>query len=585
MKNRACCWILVLLGAGIILSGILSVVLISSLASLGNQKATIEPGSYLMVDLSGATAEYRTAPSIEIWQRRTTTLADYLESLKIAAVDPRISGVVIRPTGSAGFAGLRELREAVLTFKESGKPVYAYMEVGTDRDYYLSSVADTIIVSPATSGGLVMLGLGVSSTYLARTFDKVGIKFHVLHVGEYKGAYENLQLDKMSAPLRESLVALLDDVFGTYVRETAESRTQIERAFFEKTLLEPQELFITGSRAVELGLADLALDWGELRERIKVGDDFNGISPDRLIKTRTILKTGNEIAVLFAQGVISYGEEADDPTEIGEGIHSRDVIAQLRDLREDPDVKAVVLRVNSPGGSALASELILEEVKRLKSEKPVVVSMGNVAASGGYYISCAGNRIIAQPNTITGSIGVVSVLPNAEGLFDKIGARVETVEKGKWAQFFRIDKEFTPEQEAVMMGFMNNVYQGFVANVADGRGLPIDSVEMAASGRVWTGAQALKLRLVDELGGLDLAIDRAAELADLERSSAAIRHYPRERDLISYLLQMMRTTAQLVTGHLFFPENELDLQHAAEYLNRFLKNRDYVQMILPIELP
>jgi protease IV len=586
MKNKACCWILIALGAGTLLMGISAAILFSTLARHGGSTAAFKSDSYLVLSLDGPIVEYRSSAGFEIWRNRRSTLTEMLKALQRAARDPKIKGVVLKPVGCTGFAEIRELREALLEFKKLGKPIYAHLDVATDRDYYLASTADTIVISPAMSGGLSMMGLGISSTYLARTFDKLGLKFHVLHVGEYKGAYENFAQDSMSTPLRESLQTLLDDLFATYTGEIAATRSRLSAQILQDELLHGKKLLITGENAVAEGFADRAMDWGDFRERLAGGGKFNSVTPQKYLKNKPALTHGEkEIAVLFAGGEISYGQSQDAPWADADGIHSADFIKQLRDLREDKDVAAVVLRVNSPGGSALASELILQEVRRLKAAKPVVVSMGNVAASGGYYISCAANRIFAQPNTVTGSIGVVAMLPTAEGLYRKIGAREEVVTKGKWAQFFRLDKDLNSEQNAVLLDFMNDVYEEFVQRVADGRGLPVEQVKTVAAGRIWTGNQALERKLVDELGGLDQAIEAAKGLAHLKDKSVTVRYYPRDKDFLKFMLQQLTDAKTAWSNIGMLSTDERQVQAAIAYLNQFVRQRDFVQTILPMTLP
>jgi protease IV len=553
---------------------------------MARKTTAVTKNTYLIVDPRGVIAEYRSAPPFDFWRKgQAPTLGDMTRALNRAAKDSHIVGVILKPGGVLGFAEIRELRNAVLDFKASHKPVYAYLEMATDRDYYLASVADSIVISPSQSAGLIMTGLGVSSTYLAKTFDKVGVKFHVLHVGEYKGAYENLERESMSGPLRESLQALVDDLYQTYTQEIMTARPAVAPAL-ENELLRGKHLLINGSEAVSKGFADLSMDWGDLRERLARGGKFRSQTPGRYVRNwREGSLKSREVAVLYAGGEISYGSDDSGPMKTGDGIQSDDLIKQIRDLREDDDVAAVVLRVNSPGGSSLASEVILRELLRLKAKKPVVVSMGNVAASGGYYISCAANRIIAQPNTITGSIGVVGVMPSAEELFKKIGARVETVEKGKWALFFRVDRDMTAEQKSVLMDLMNGIYDEFVNHVAEGRHLTPDEVKSVAAGRVWTGTQALERRLVDELGGLDLAVQRACELAKVSREQVVVRSYPQGKDLFRYLLRQFNTLAASCWDRLSLTDDERAVRLALDFITRFERQRDFVQMILPLDLP
>jgi protease-4 len=586
MKNKVCCWILIGIGAFLLLAFVSTGLFLAAAFKGGRGGPAIEPHTYLLVEASGLLAEYRTTPLYATIRTHQPTLSDILRALDRAADDPRIVGVVLRPMNVLGFAEIRELRQALLDFKRSKKPIYAYLDIATDRDYYLASVADTIFVSPSRSGGLLMAGLSVSSMYLADTFEKLGLKFHVLHVGRYKGAYENLDRDRMSDELRESLQSLLDDLYRTYTGEIADGRRQISQTDLDNELMHGKHLFIVGPEAVQEKLADAALDWGDVRERLQGSDrEFRTVSPTRYQRAAARATVSNkEIAVVFAEGDISFRTER-ALFDLNQGIYSDEMVKLLRELRENDRVAAVVLRVNSPGGSALASEIIAQEVRRLKNKKPVVVSMGNVAASGGYYISCLADRIVAQPNTITGSIGVVGVFPTAQELFRKIGARLETVEKGKWAEFFRMDRDLGPDREAVVLDLMDGVYDEFVENVAEGRKLSVDEVKAVGEGRIWTGRQALERKLVDELGGLDLAVERAKELAKISPGQAVrVRNYPREEDLFNYFMRRLQTLATQWRESLLTPEQR-QYAHAIAYLNRFAGRPDFVQMIMPVDVP
>lgn len=584
MKNKACCWILIAGGLLFVLFFVGTGIILSTALMKGGTKLAVKDNSYLLLELSGLIPEYRAVPQIEwLFRDRPPTLHDMLRALNKAADDPRIAGVILRPSGIAGFAEIRELRGAIHAFRQSHKPVYAYLEIATDRDYYLASAADTIIVSPAHSGGLAMLGLSINSTYLARTFEKIGIKFNVLHVGDYKGAYENLAVDSMSQPLRESLQWLLDDLFSTYTREIADSRSALSEDTLEHELLRGRSFLIDGAAAVAKGLADYAMDWGDFRERLLHENELHTVNPGRYGRAvGPDVFAKKEIAVVYAAGEIGYGRADGSPFAMQDAIQSDDLVRQLRDLRTDSSVAAVVLRVNSPGGSALASEIIYREMLRLKAVKPVVVSMGNVAASGGYYISCAADHIVAQPNTITGSIGVVSVFPSAEGLYAKIGARVQTVEKGKWAEFFRLDQKLRADQKAVLMEFMTGVYNEFVSHVAAGRGLSSEEVEAVAAGRVWTGTQAEACGLVDELGGLEQAIAHSRALAQLEDKPVRVVAYPRERDLVAYIFERLNMNLRTLSLNLLHISSDRELQLAVEYLTQFVQRREFVQMLMPL---
>jgi protease-4 len=589
MKNKACCWILIVIGALFVLFVVSTGIAVSVMVARSGETTTvIADSTYLVLDLSGPLVEYNIQPSFDfLGMSKQITVADMWRSLEHAAKDRKIAGVIVKPLGIGGFAEIRETRTALQNFRKSGKPVYAYLDLATDRDYYLASVADSIIMNPAKSGGMTLLGLNIQQTYLAKTFEKVGIRFHTLHVGQYKGAFENYSKDKMSEPLRESLQSMLDSIYSTYTQEIVASRRGLTLDKLNAEILNGKKMFLWGSDAVAMGLVDKTMDWQDFKEGLKSGKDLRTVTPAKYVKTFTpkAKLASNEVAVLFAEGQISFKPSNNSPFNMDDEIVAESMVKQLRDLRKDDKVKAVVLRVNSPGGSAFASEIILQEVRRLKEKKPVVVSMGNVAASGGYYISCIANRIIAQPNTITGSIGVVGMFPTAEDLYKRIGARVETVSKGKWANYLRIDQDLSPEQTAVVMEYMQGIYDEFVDHVAAGRDQSRESIEASAAGRVWTGTQALQRKLVDELGGLDLAVERARELANISEKDSRVRLYPRQKDFFTFMIDRLDNTMLFLRDRLLFLPSDLDVQRVVDVLTDYLRHRDFVQAVLPIELP
>jgi protease-4 len=562
---------------------------LSDLGGLAGGKITsLEKESFLVLRISGGLPDFDPAPNLgSLTSGKPLTVHSVVRALEHAKDDDKIKGVVLRPLGIGGFASIREIRESVRRFKESGKPVYAFAEIATDRDYYLASIADSIFLAPNHSGGLYLEGLGISSTYLARTFEKVGIKFNILHVGDYKGAFENWGQDQMSAPLRASLQSLVDDLYTTYTTETSQDRAQLSPTVLEQEMEHGEHLMITGQEALEKGFVDGLLDWQDFKDHIMQDtSEFAGVTVRDYLSSFSDKKEGKKkIAVVFAEGEISYSSgDSQSPFDMGENIKSAEFVQQLRELRDDEDVAAVVLRVNSPGGSALASKIILEEAKRVKAKKPLVVSMGRVAASGGYYIACGANEIIAQPNTITGSIGVVAMIPNLKGLYEKIGAREEVVKRGKWAEFLRVDQEFTEEQRVVLEYMLEDIYGEFRDDVAAGRNMNVEAVHEVAQGRVWTGAQALENGLVDRLGGLDLAISRARSLASLDSEQVQIEYFPKQQEIFEYLLDQLISSASLWQKTWLMTPEGFYAQRAIEYMDRFFESKEFAQTILPLNL-
>jgi protease-4 len=588
--NKACCWILGILAGGFVLTMLVVGWGISRAMSGGFQvdlgsKVMVEPNTWLMMRVSGAMPDYNEDPDIGIFGGdQGSSLNDMLRALEYAKKDDNIKGVLLRPMGAAGFASLRELREALIDFKTSGKPIYTHIELATDRDYYLASVSDSIFMMPGRLGGINFGGMAFSSTYIKSTLEKVGIKFHVIHAGRYKSAFEDLARDSMSTEFRHNIMSIYSDVYDSFVHEMAEGRPALSFQALDDEFKNGQSYLVAGQECLSKHYVDALVDWPVLRKRLQ-GDseEFESITSRSYVSTKRMIdvpETQDEVAVLFAQGEISFG---DDGGGFGEsGITAEKLSKQLDDLAEDDDVKAVVLRVNSPGGSALASKQILTAAQRLNDKKPLVVSMSRVAASGGYYISLAADKIVAQPTTITGSIGVVSAIPTGEELFKKIGAREETVSIGRWANFFRFDQDLGTEQYAVLNSLMDSVYLEFKEDVIAGRGMSMAQLDTIAEGRVWTGTQAISRGLVDTLGGIDLAIRLAVDEAKLEDGKYSLDYYPEKKDFFKFVFE--KFSAQ-ITGMNSLAESLQSLQDP-EKLVTFLKNfydrAEFLQALIPI---
>ncbi len=471
------------------------------------------------------------------------TLREAVIALEEAADDDRIVGLYLKGSSAdigAGLAAQTELYKAIQRFQESDKPIVAYDVSWTEREYYLATLADTVYLNPF--GDIEMNGLYAEMMYQAEAFEKLGIGVQVTRVGEYKSAVEPFIRNSMSPEEQEQTQRLLQDLWQTMLADIAAPRS-----------LQPQQLqtianqqgFLFGEAAVTQNLADNVAYEDEVitalrditgegpinGEAIKQDDfsSFKQISLNRYAdwaEDDLQLRSANrQIAVLYAEGPIVDGDG-------GSGFGQPQVIAgdkvaqQLRRLRFDDQVNAVVLRVNSPGGSATASEIILREVRLLQEAgKPVVVSMGNVAASGGYWIASMADAIVAEPMTITGSIGVFSLFLNLEDLGDKVGINWDGVKTSELADIFSATRPKTPQELAILQTAVDQIYEAFLDRVVEGRDLPREKVAEIAQGRVWSGKSAQSLGLVDELGGLDRAIAIAAELAELE-DDWRLKEYP-----------------------------------------------------------
>ena len=524
---------------GIIICSLLMILVIigivtSMVSSVSSGKDTVTPSNAVLLITLDHTITEKTEPNpFEGLDMpgysglKSLGLNDMLGRIKAAKEDSNIKGVYLNVAGvNTGFASMKAIRDALLDFKESGNFIMAYSENYTQKGYYLSSVADQVYLHP--EGGLDFRGLASSVMFLKDALDKLGIDMQVLKVGTYKSAVEPYMMNSMSPANREQVNSYLGSIYETFVQDiaasrklTADSVKGIANAF---AIQQPED-------AVKVHFVDSLLYKDELltkvRQRLDVAEktEIPVISIlDYKNKPATGKATGDRIAVLYAYGAIVDGEGTTG--EIGGDKLSR----ELRELREDDKVKAVVMRVNSPGGSALASDIIWREVELTKKVKPVMVSMGDYAASGGYYISAAADSIFADPTTLTGSIGVFGVIPSFQKLFnEKLGVHFDAVKTAKFADMdVDMDRPLSEEEKNIIQGSVNRVYQVFMKRVADGRNMSIANVDSIGQGRVWTGAQAVDLKLVDRLASLDEAIKAAAQKAKI--TDYRVAEYPRTKD-------------------------------------------------------
>lgn len=451
-------------------------------------------------------------------------LFDLITAIEYAATDDNIKGITIESNFiQAGITQTKAIREALIRFKESGKFVTAYSDIYTQKDYYLSSVADTIFVNPV--GSVDFRGLATELLYLKDFQDKYGVKMNVVRVGKYKSAVEPLLENEMSQENKEQILSYLSSIWTNLRQEIGASR-DIDSEYLD--IIANDLLARTPEKALEVGLVDKIAYHSEYETSLRNALSIN--KKDKISRINILEYTDhiglqdhykynkNKIAIIYAQGEIIYGEgsvQKVGPKEVNEAIIK---------AKNDENTKAIVLRVNSPGGSALSSELIWKELEEAKKVKPVIVSMGDVAASGGYYIAAGADKIFAEPTTITGSIGVFGTLPNVKGLTDKMGIHAHQVTTNDNAIPYSLFNEMTENQEAFIREGVLDVYDLFKTRVSQGRGMSMDEVEEIAQGRVWTGEEALDIGLVDEMGGLQEAINYAVQQADIE--SYQIKEYP-----------------------------------------------------------
>lgn len=485
-------------------------------------RPTVENNSVLVLRLAGDLPDFvpeePVAKFFGIQQQQS--FSNVLTQLRKAKIDNRISGVVLDiDFPSIGWAKADELRDAVKEFRTSGKPVYAYMEIGTNREYYLATSADKIFLPPP--GDLYVNGFAAEAMFYKGSLDKLGIETDVIQIGpKYKNAPDQYTKKEMGEGQREVINALIDEYYGRMANAIVESRHK--NASDIDSIIDNAPYNAT--QAKELGLIDGALYrdevYDELKNRLGYKEDdrlrtISGIQYRDIPSDSLGLNKGDRVAVVYASGAINIGHSSNSPLG-GQMVGSDTIVKAVNDAAADNSIKAIVLRVDSPGGSALASDLMWKAIEDAKAKKPVVVSMSDVAASGGYYISCNANKIVAEPSTITGSIGMFLGKPVLRGFYDWLGVTNQYVTKGKNAGIFKETEHWTPEEKAKMTESANHVYyDNFVPKVAKGRNKTNEEVDTLGQGRVWTGTQAKANGLIDEFGGLEKAIDIAKQLANL----------------------------------------------------------------------
>lgn len=481
------------------------------------ETVTVKENSVIELDLSEVELDYGGKFEVNFlnykdFETKYNGLSDVLNAIDYAKKDEKIKGIsILNNFSKLGLAQSKALRDKLEDFKSSGKFVVAYSNYLTQKDYYLNSVADTLYLNPV--GELDFKGLASEIIYMKELQEKTGVKMEVIRHGKYKSAVEPFLAQEMSPENREQMTVLLNSAWETIVNDISKSR---------KISVDSLNSIANslGGRTPELALAKNMIDkiayedefHNGIRKKLSVDkkEEYNKIAildyAKNVATTATDFSKKDIVAVIYAQGEIQGGEG--DVNIIGEGSIRR----SLEEARNDDDVKAIVLRVDSPGGSALTSELIWREIELTKKVKPVVVSMGNLAASGGYYISCNADRIFAEPSTITGSIGVFGMLPNFKQLADNIGINAEQVKTHQNASGYSVFEPVDENFKNITLESIESIYSTFLNRVASGRKMTTSQVDSIAQGRVWTGLDAVKIGLVDELGGLDNAIAYAAKL-------------------------------------------------------------------------
>ena len=556
--------------------------IIGSLIVSSTQKSSVkvQPQTILKISLSNdipdRSTEYFDSEKYKI--KEHLGLFDIIKDIHTAKTDPNISGIYLdlNLLVGTGFASLEEIRNALIDFKKSNKFIYSYSEILSQKAYYLASVANKIYLNP--EGMMQFDGLSTEYTFFKGALDKLEIEPQIFRVGKFKSFVEPFTLTKMSDANKTQVASYLGSEFTTYINGISTSRQipaeQLRQISSQLKIQRPED-------ALRLHLVDELKYKDDVLTALKTA---SGQSANvNKLKTITLDNYGasqeepkksadNQIAVMYAIGDIGSGEGGDN------SIGSERISRLIRQVRLDNKIKALVLRVNSPGGGSMASAIIWRELSLTQKVKPVVVSMGNVAASGGYFIACAADKIIAEPNTITGSIGIFAIIPNAGKFFNnKLGITFDGVKTGEHSDMLTVSRPLTDFEKQVIQTQVNAGYQNFIGKVAQGRKKTLDEIDSIGQGRVWTGEQALKIGLVDQLGSFDDAVHEAAKLAKMK--SYNLTSYPEQKTLIESILGDMTDQMKV-----YFVKQQLGVNYRYFENLQHLRNMTGIQARLPFEL-
>ena len=550
---------------------VIVILLVIAFFWLAWRPARLMQNSVLVIDAAGEINEQRPFDLVGAFNGNTIpVLHDYLDGIDAAATDSRISGIVVRIAPLlVGWGKLQEIRSHLIAFQKSGKPSICYL--GYDGignpEYYLASGCTQIWLVPTAPVGI--RGMMAETTFLRGTFDKLKIVPEYYHIAEYKTASNTFTEKKFTPAHKEEVESLLHSVYNQYIRETAQAR-KMDPAKFER-LVERGPLLT--HEAMDNGIVDKLAYWDQVEDHFKRGR--RAWNPLSLGRYRMFINSfgGENIAVVHATGLIVSGDSQESPTG-GFVMGGDSVASDLRTARENPSIKAIVLRIDSGGGSVVGSEVIRREVELANDVKPVVVSMSDVAASGGYWIATPARKIVADPDTITGSIGVLIGKFNIAGLYGLLGLSTDYVATSDNATLFSDQQNFTTAQRELIQKSLNDTYAEFTRGVARGRHMSLAAVDKIGKGRVWSGAQAKELGLVDELGGMDRAIEVAKQLAHVPPSASVhVVRFPREKTLWEMLLERERSMSESTSA-----------ASIEQTLQRILDAAGPVQARLPYEL-
>lgn len=531
---------------GIIIVSIISMLLffgiIGAISASDSAATILQPKSIYQIDLSGQLIDRSeddpfsgaVSDAFGIAEVTSIGLDDLLSNISKAKNDTNIVGIYLKGgTLSGGFASIKEIRDALIDFKSIGKFVVSYADTYEQKNYYLASVADKLLLNP--SGMLDWKGLSAELMFYKNTLDKLGIDMQVVRVGQFKSAVEPFVNTQMSDANRKQITEYVSSLWNTVLDGISDSR-KISKENLNQ-FADEMMLFQKAEKYIDYALIDSLVYVDEVDSILKsYCEGYTLVKHKAMNKVVLSEKYNkNKIAVIYAVGDI------DGSTN--EGIISDKLVETIDKVEKADDVKSVVLRVSSPGGSAYGSEQIWRALSNLKKKKPLIVSMGDYAASGGYYISCMADTIVAQPNTITGSIGIFGLIPNIAGLNKKLGFSYDLVKTNKMSDAISINRPFNPDEKVLMQNYINNGYDLFVKRCAEGRNMSVQEINSIAEGRVWTGTDAFKNGLVDIIGNLDKAVSIAAQKANLVEYQ--IREYPAKEDFATKLMKLLTGDIEL----------------------------------------
>ncbi len=497
-----------------------------AIKSIGKESISMTSNTYLVMDIN-APLLYEKHESF--FGSESATFTDILKAIDDAADDSDVKGIIIKNC-RASLAQQEEILEKIKAFKKSGKKIIAYAPSFSTGTYLIASTADDIILPPTMSADFSLAGYYLPQSFYKRMFDKIGIEFTVVHMGNYKGAGENFSRENMSPYLRENLTSLFDDLFGWRLETIANNRS-FDPETFKADVYNGNYFMREPKQALDLKLVTSLLYEPQFREKYLITEK-NLVSLSSYASSRSNAVYGDKIAVIIAEGEIVVGRSTTSFSPLSVGMSkmlgSETFCENVESAVKDTSVKGIVVRVDSPGGSALASDMMWYTLKKAAEKKPVYISMGQVAASGGYYISTPGKVIFADNSTITGSIGVVSMMVNTSELMeDKLYIDTDTLQHGKYADFGSANKKMTNEEIEMLRSMSLSIYTEFKSRVAEGRKMSMDDVEKIAQGKVYTGRQALKIGLVDKIGTLDATV--TALKNELKLKNVSVVYYPKKK--------------------------------------------------------